>query len=62
MSKKAIKVKLVRSAIGRPKKHKAVLVGMGLTKLNRTVTLEDTPAIRGMVRKVSHLVEIQEQG
>ena len=60
MSKKEIKVKLVRSPIGRPKKHKAVLIGMGLRKLNRTVTLEDTPAIRGMVRKVCHLVEIQE--
>jgi large subunit ribosomal protein L30 len=60
MSKKAIKVKLVRSPIGHPKKHKAVLEGMGLRRLNRTVTLEDTPAIRGMVRKVCHLVEIQE--
>ncbi|MBI4774469.1 MAG: 50S ribosomal protein L30 [Deltaproteobacteria bacterium] len=60
MSKKEIRVKLVRSPIGHPKKHKSVLVGMGLRKMNRTVTLEDTPAIRGMVHKVSHLVEIQE--
>lgn len=46
--------------IGRPEKHRRVLRGMGLTKLNRTVELEDTPAIRGMVEKVSHLVKIED--
>lgn len=56
-----IKITLVRSMIGRPEKHRRVLRGMGLTKLNRTVELEDTPAIRGMVHKVSHLVKAEEK-
>lgn len=55
-----LKVTLVRSMIGRPEKHRRVLKGMGLTKLNRSVELEDTPAIRGMVNKVSHLVKAEE--
>lgn len=54
------KVTLVRSHIGRPPKQKAVLNGMGLTKVNKTVVLQDTPEIRGMIRKVSHLVKIEE--
>lgn len=44
--------------IGRPEKHRKVLRGMGLTKLNKTVELEDTPCTRGMVNKVSHLVRV----
>ena len=56
-----IKVTLVRSMIGRPEKHRRVLRGMGLTKINRTVELEDTPAIRGMVDTVSHLVKAEEK-
>jgi large subunit ribosomal protein L30 len=55
-----IKITLVKSMIGRPEKHRRVLRGMGLTKLNRTVELEDTPSIRGMVYKVSHLVKTEE--
>ena len=47
--------------IGRPEKHRKVLRGMGLTKLNKTVLLEDTPAIRGMVNAVSHLVNAEEK-
>lgn len=54
------KVTLVRSHIGRPPKQKSVLNGMGLTKLNKTVVLKDTPEVRGMIRKVSHLVKIEE--
>jgi len=46
--------------IGRPEKQRKVLRGMGLTKLNKTVELEDTPSIRGMVNHVSHLVEAEE--
>ena len=57
---KTLKVTLVKSMIGRPKKHRRVLKGMGLTKLNRTVELQDTPSIRGMVEKVSHLVVAEE--
>jgi large subunit ribosomal protein L30 len=55
-----IKITLVKSMIGRPEKHRRVLRGMGLTKLNRTVELEDTPSIRGMVHKVSHLLKAEE--
>jgi large subunit ribosomal protein L30 len=55
-----IKIKLIRSGIGHPEKHRAVLRGMGLTKVNKVVELKDTPATRGMIRKVSHLVEVQE--
>jgi large subunit ribosomal protein L30 len=56
-----LKVTLVKSMIGRPEKHRKVLRGMGLTKLNRTVELKDTPSVRGMVEKVSHLVEAEEK-
>lgn len=53
-----IKVKMVRSGIGRPKKQKQVLKGLGLTKMHRVRELNDTPAIRGMIKKVEHLVEV----
>jgi len=56
-----LKVTLVRSMIGRPEKHRQVLRGMGLTRINKTVELEDTPAIRGMIHKVSHLVKAEEK-
>jgi large subunit ribosomal protein L30 len=55
-----LKLKLIRSHIGRPSTHRAVLSGLGLTKMNRTVTLKDTPEIRGMIRKVEHLIEVVE--
>jgi len=55
-----LKITLIKSMIGRPEKHRRVLRGMGLTKLNRTVLLQDTPAIRGMVETVSHLVKAEE--
>jgi large subunit ribosomal protein L30 len=56
----ALKVTLVKSMIGRPEKHRKVLRGMGLTRLNKTVLLEDTPSIRGMIQKVIHLVKAEE--
>lgn len=56
-----LKVTLVKSMIGRPEKHRKVLRGLGLTKLNRTVELQNTPSIRGMVQKVSHLVVAEEK-
>lgn len=56
-----LKVTLVKSMIGRPEKHRRVLRGMGLTKINRTVELQDTPSVRGMVQKVSHLVVAEEK-
>jgi large subunit ribosomal protein L30 len=54
-----VTVRLVRSMIGRPEKHRAVLRGMGLTKLQQVVTLLDTPQIRGMIHKVRHLVRVE---
>ena len=54
-----LKVTLVRSHIGRPASHRAVLNGMGLSKLNKTVILKDTPEIRGMITKVVHLVRVE---
>ncbi|MBC2709700.1 MAG: 50S ribosomal protein L30 [Desulfosarcina sp.] len=56
-----LKITLVKSMIGRPEKHRKVLRGMGLTKLNRTVELQNTPSVRGMVQKVSHLVVAEEK-
>lgn len=56
-----LRVTLVKSMIGRPENHRKVLRGMGLTKLNRTVELKDTPSVRGMVAKVSHLVVAEEK-
>lgn len=55
-----IQVKLVRSGIGKPQRQKATLVGLGLSKMNKVVTLKDTPAVRGMINKVSHLVSVIE--
>jgi len=55
-----ITVTLKKSQIGSTQKIRATLVGMGLTKLNKTVTRKDTPAFRGMLRKVQHLVVVEE--
>jgi len=55
-----VKLKLIRSGIGRSRRHREVLRGMGLTKVNKVVVLKDTPEIWGMIRKVSHLVEVIE--
>ncbi len=55
-----IKIKQLRSKIGRPENQKRTLVALGLGKINKTVELEATPQILGMVKKVSHLVEIKE--
>lgn len=57
---KKIKVTLVRSVIGRPEKQRRVVKTLGLKKTNSFVIHEDTPAIRGMVNTVSHLVEVEE--
>lgn len=51
-------VKLVRSPIGTKADHRATVRGLGLRKLNSTSTLEDTPAVRGMVNKISYLVKV----
>lgn len=57
-----LRITLVKSFIGRPEKQRKILKGMGLTRMNREVLLEDTPEIRGMVNKVSHLVAMEEIG
>ncbi len=57
---KMLKVTLVKSGIARPGKHKAVLAGLGLKKLNKPVMRKDTPEIRGMINKVSHLLHVEE--
>ena len=56
-----LKVTLVKSMIGRPAKHRKILKGMGLKKMNRSVVLKDTPAVRGMINKVPHLVNVEEK-
>ncbi|MEE9389579.1 MAG: 50S ribosomal protein L30 [Paracoccaceae bacterium] len=58
---KTIVVKQIGSPIRRPAKQRATLVGLGLNKMNKTRELEDTPSVRGMVEKISHLVEIIEE-
>ncbi len=57
---KELNIILKRSGIGRPKKHKDILRGLGLTKVNKMVVRKDTPLIRGMIKKVPHLVEVLE--
>lgn len=56
---KKITIKLVRSHIARPVKQRAVLIGLGLTRVNKQVVRSDTPEIRGMINKVSHLVSVE---
>jgi large subunit ribosomal protein L30 len=57
---KMLKIKKVKSVIGRPEKQRKILRGMGLNKTNSTVTLADTPQVRGMINKVIHLVSVEE--
>ena len=58
MSKKTLKVTLVRSPIGTRDTHRATVLGLGLKKINQTRELEDTLAVRGMINKVSYLVKV----
>jgi len=58
---KTIVVKQIGSPIRRPAKQRQTLIGLGLNKMHKTRELEDTPSIRGMVAKVSHMVEIIEE-
>ena len=54
--KATVRVTQIASPIGRRKSQRETLIGLGLNKMNRTRELEDTPAVRGMIRKVQHLV------
>jgi large subunit ribosomal protein L30 len=55
---KKLRVTLVRSGINRPETQKRTILGLGLTKMGRSVVLADNPAVRGMIRSVSHLVRV----
>ena len=55
---KTIQVKLIKSGIGRIKKHKLCIKGLGFKRLNQVVTVEDTPSNRGMINKISDMVEV----
>ncbi len=59
--KKFITVRQTGSPIRRPADQRQTLIGLGLNKIGREKTLEDTPSVRGMIRKVSHMVEIVEK-
>ncbi len=58
---KRITVEQIGSPIRRPKEQRATLVGLGLNKMHRKRTLEDTPAVRGMIASVGHLVRIVDE-
>ncbi len=60
--KKTVTVTQTGSPIGRHKDQRATLVGLGLNKINKTRELEDTPAVRGMIDKVKHLISVEEAG
>jgi large subunit ribosomal protein L30 len=57
---KQLKIKLVRSVIGRPQKQREVVKGLGLRKINSEVIREDRPEIWGMIRKIPHLIKVEE--
>ena len=61
-AKKTLKVTQTGSPIGRPRDQLETLKGLGLNKIRRTRELEDTPSVRGMINKVSHLVRVEEAG
>ncbi len=58
--KKVVRITQIGSPIGRPKDQRQTLIGLGLNKMHRTRELEDTPAVRGMINKVHHLVRIED--
>ena len=59
MADKKIKVTLTKSTIGRLASHKACVAGLGLRRIRHTVEVEDTPAVRGMINKVSYMVRVE---
>ena len=58
MPKKIVKVTLIKSKYGRKSGHRSCVEGLGLRKIHQTVELEDTPAVRGMIKKVSYLLNV----
>ncbi len=61
-TRKMLRITLVKSSIGYSEQHKATIRALGLRRMNQSVVHEDTPVLRGMLRKVNHLVLIEEQG
>jgi large subunit ribosomal protein L30 len=61
MMSETVTVTQVKSGIGSTMKIRATLTGLGLTKMQKTVTRKNTPEIRGMIRKVQHLVQVEEK-
>ena len=58
-AKETVKVTLIRSPIGSLPKHKLCLQGLGLRRMHQTVVVEDTPAIRGMINKISYMLTVE---
>ena len=61
MTKKTITVEQIGSPIRRPQVQRQTLIGLGLNKMHRVRTLEDTPAVRGMIRSIQHLVRVVDE-
>jgi large subunit ribosomal protein L30 len=57
---KQLQIRLVRSVIGRPQKHREVVKGLGLRRINSRVVRKDCPEIRGMINSIPHLLEVEE--
>ncbi|MCB9493920.1 MAG: 50S ribosomal protein L30 [Desulfobacteraceae bacterium] len=55
-----LKITMVKSMITRPEKHRKTLRAMGLTRIGKQVEMQDIPSVRGMIRKVEHLVKVEE--
>ncbi len=60
MADKKLKVTLVRSKIGRIRSHRATVTGLGLKRMHQSVIVDDTPEIRGMIRKVAYMLNVEE--
>lgn len=60
MAKKKLKVTQLKSSIGRLKDHKACLKGLGLRRIRHQVEVEDTPSVRGMVKKIAYMIKVEE--
>ena len=58
--KNDVKVKLIKSYIGSPRKIRATLIGLGLTRMHKTIIRKNTPEIQGMLNKVQHLIVVEE--
>ena len=58
-SNKTLSITLMKSPIGRLKNHKASIAGLGLRKIGQTVELEDSPAVRGMIKQVAYLLKVE---